>query len=65
MNLVRTAIRSWTLLGILIHSEQIRRELHRIVTAVKKDGEVGLEYYEECGDREKNKTREQRRREKN
>ena len=43
MNLVRTAIRSWTLLGILIHSEQIRREL-RIVTAVKKDGEVGLEY---------------------
>ncbi len=30
--------------GILIHSEQIRRELHRIVTAVKKDGEVGLEY---------------------
>ena len=44
MNLVRTAIRSWTLPGILIHSEQIRRELHRIVTAVKKDGEVGLEY---------------------
>lgn len=32
------------MLGILIHSEQIRRELHRIVTAVKKDGEVGLEY---------------------
>ena len=44
MNLVRTAIRSWTLLGILLHSEQIRREHHRIVTAVKKDGEVGLEY---------------------
>lgn len=44
MNLVRTAIRSLTLLGILIHSEQIRRELHRIVTAVKKDGEVGFEY---------------------
>ena len=32
------------MLGILIHSEQIRRELHRIVTAVKKVGEVGLEY---------------------
>lgn len=44
MSLVRTVIRSRTLLGILIHSEQIRRELHRIVTAVKKDGEVGLEY---------------------
>ena len=30
--------------GILLHSYQIRRELHRIVTDIKKDGEVGLAY---------------------
>ena len=28
----------------MLHSDQIRRELHRIVTDIKKDGEVGLEY---------------------
>jgi len=28
----------------LLHSDQIRRELHRIVTDIKKDGEVGLAY---------------------
>ena len=28
----------------MLHSDQIRRELHRIVTDIKKDGEVGLAY---------------------
>lgn len=28
----------------MLHSDQIRRELHRIVTDIKKDGEVGLTY---------------------
>ena len=44
MSLVRIVIRSWIWLGILLHSNQIRRELHRIVTDIKKDGEVGLAY---------------------
>lgn len=28
----------------MLHSDQIRRELHRIVTDIKKDGDVGLAY---------------------
>lgn len=44
MSLVRIVIHSWIWLGILLHSNQIRIELHRIVTDIKKDGEVGLAY---------------------
>ncbi len=44
MSLVRIVIHSWIWLGILLHSNQIRRELHKIVTDIKKDGEVGLAY---------------------
>ena len=44
MSLVRIVIHSWIWLGILLHSNQIRREQHRIVTDIKKDGEVGLAY---------------------
>lgn len=29
---------------MLLHSDQITRELHRLVADIKKDGDVGLAY---------------------